>query len=475
MAIADGPVRLRAALATDTLTFSTIKGMTDPATELDVYLRDESGTPATDTLQTISTHYTLTTLVDGLPTVVDMVTTPSATQRIVVVRNIPYAQNSSYSGSGAFPADSHEAALDKMQAQIQQLEEKLQRVPMLPEGIAETLHGSLSGTGLPLPEPIADKYLAYNSTADAIELKASTNSVTPAVQGDTGGSTDNAIPRWVSTGGDEIEDSGVTIADTTNNMSTPGNILATGTVTGNGFELGRENYRRISTDAQAITVSNNVVDFDNVLVLDATLPVVGTTHNGMRLTLKKTFNNTVPITITAGGTSKIDDLSGTTTTLDTFNEILVLVYEFANDNWLIVSRKTDTPWTSFTPTGSWTTNTTYTGQWRRVGDSMEGQVHIALGGAPDALDLELDIPFSLVISTAKLPSVVGHSNILGQCHIQETGVASHQGMAVYISTTKLRFKSYNLVGIVNHISPVTLLATDFVNISFKVPISGWNA
>ena len=44
-----------------------------------------------------------------------------------------------------------------------------------------------------------------------------------------------------------------------------------------------------------------------------------------------------------------------------------------------------TDWVAYTPTGSWITNTTYTGKWRRVGDSMEVQGLAICSGAPTAV------------------------------------------------------------------------------------------
>ena len=61
-----------------------------------------------------------------------------------------------------------------------------------------------------------------------------------------------------------------------------------------------------------------------------------------------------------------------------------------------------TDWVSYTPTGSWTTNTTYTGKWRRVGDSIQVQAKITLSGAPNAAtQLQIGIPSGLTIDTTK--------------------------------------------------------------------------
>jgi hypothetical protein len=58
-------------------------------------------------------------------------------------------------------------------------------------------------------------------------------------------------------------------------------------------------------------------------------------------------------------------------------------------------------WTSFTPTGNMTTNVTYTGFWRRVGDSMHIRARLAFSGATDATILSVNLPSGYTVDSAK--------------------------------------------------------------------------
>lgn len=53
---------------------------------------------------------------------------------------------------------------------------------------------------------------------------------------------------------------------------------------------------------------------------------------------------------------------------------------------------TATEWTSWTPTGSWSANTTYTGRYRQSGSTWEGQVKVATSGAPTSASLTITLP-----------------------------------------------------------------------------------
>src|SRR5688500_15949416 len=79
--------------------------------EIKVKTRDETTTPPTETLKTLTTDYTL---VDGPPvTTVRFVTAPANGIRVVVYRENEFTQSTSYAAAGPFPNASHEAAIDK--------------------------------------------------------------------------------------------------------------------------------------------------------------------------------------------------------------------------------------------------------------------------------------------------------------------------------------------------------------------------
>src|SRR5690606_23294411 len=92
----------------------------------------------------------------------------------------------------------------------------------------------------------------------------------------------------------------------------------------------------------------------------------------------------------------------TTTTINTQYEELMIYCD--GSNWKIITRYIPSVWTAFTPTGSWTTNCTYTGFWKRVGDSMFIQYEINLAGAPTSATLTLDPVANTTLDMTKMLS-----------------------------------------------------------------------
>lgn len=90
-----------------------------------------------------------------------------------------------------------------------------------------------------------------------------------------------------------------------------------------------------------------------------------------------------------------------------------------------------TPWETFTPTGAWTTNTTYTGQWQRDGDSINIRYALALAGAPTAATLTLNPPESLTVDTDKILN----GDRAGQAHYFDNGVGHGQLFVRHVSGT----------------------------------------
>jgi hypothetical protein len=139
-----------------------------------------------------------------------------------------------------------------------------------------------------------------------------------------------------------------------------------------------------------------------------------------------------------------------------------------------------TDWVSFTPTGSWSANTTYTGKWRRVGDMAEYAIYIALAGAPTSADLILNLPSGHVIDTAKLPEGALTRTILNTTSVQ-AAAAAYPGSIYVASTTTVGIitlagaSSANNWAIVTATVPGTFANTDFIKTTFKVPISGWSS
>lgn len=124
------------------------------ASNIVVYLREESTTPDTETLQTNPAEYSI------VGTNVVMVTAPSATQKLLIKRVLPLTQLLDYLQNVDFPIQDHEDALDKLVMITQQLAEIIGRSSKLPH--------SSSINDLYLPEPSPGELIAWNAGGTAL-------------------------------------------------------------------------------------------------------------------------------------------------------------------------------------------------------------------------------------------------------------------------------------------------------------------
>jgi hypothetical protein len=138
-----------------------------------------------------------------------------------------------------------------------------------------------------------------------------------------------------------------------------------------------------------------------------------------------------------------------------------------------------TDWQAWTPTGSWVTNTTYTGWRRRVGDTEEYRVVITTSGAPTATLLSINLPNT--IDTTKLPSST-YTPILGQCKALDASISAYGlGYVGYLSTTSVFLTAPNASSTyvtapdLTQAVPFTFGAGDSVIATFSAPILGWSS
>jgi len=129
-------------------------------TELVVVIRDSDGE---DTTLTITTDYTVAQSGDSWDSGgnVTTVATWGAGNTIVIKRVVAETQETDYVENDAFAAETHENVVDKLTMIAQQIVEKLSRTVLLGEGTPKA--------DLTLPEPVAEKYLAW--MADLSGLK----------------------------------------------------------------------------------------------------------------------------------------------------------------------------------------------------------------------------------------------------------------------------------------------------------------
>lgn len=197
------------------------------------------------------------------------------------------------------------------------------------------------------------------------------------------------------------------------------------------------------------------------------------------ITIKKTdasFTNIITIATTSAQT--IDGAS--TRKLATLNESLTVTSDGAN--W-VVSNHTILPgWTAYTPASAWSTNTTMTGFWRRVGDSIEVQVKASLSGAPNAgTTWTVGLPSGLTFDSARTVTSLtyGVDAIPGNGVANDNGSTSYKITPMLQSSTAVRalFQS-NASGAMSFVSdtaPFSFGNTDFLTVWFSGPITNWEA
>ena len=134
-------------------------------------------------------------------------------------------------------------------------------------------------------------------------------------------------------------------------------------------------------------------------------------------------------------------------------------------------------WVAFTPTGTWTGNTTYTGFWRRIGDTMEVVCSVKTTGAPTPdTGLLVQLPNNLTIDTTKLANNTPVNVFpLGVCSIYNAARIIG-GVVTVGSSQKVQPQFLEIDAVANAISasqPVVFANAYNVNLKFAVPILEW--
>lgn len=139
-----------------------------------------------------------------------------------------------------------------------------------------------------------------------------------------------------------------------------------------------------------------------------------------------------------------------------------------------------TEWVSYTPTGSWVSNTTYTGKWRRVGDTMDLDIKVAVSGAPTSASLTVNLPSGYTIDTNKITDTgQGIAGVLSTVAIRDAGTDNFEGMVRYDTTSSVAiFKDDGdgSVSAVTQAAPMTWANGDYTSIKITgLPIANWLA
>ncbi len=135
---------------------------------------------------------------------------------------------------------------------------------------------------------------------------------------------------------------------------------------------------------------------------------------------------------------------------------------------------------AYTPTGSWSANTTYAGLWRRVGDSLDLDIKVAVTGTPTTASLTVNLPSGFAIDTTRLAdAVAAQSSWNSSVLIRDAGTDVFEGIAAYNNTTSiaiLKDDGDGTVSAVTQAAPMTWANGDYASITLSgLPILGWGA
>jgi hypothetical protein len=140
----------------------------------------------------------------------------------------------------------------------------------------------------------------------------------------------------------------------------------------------------------------------------------------------------------------------------------------------------DSDWETWTPTGSWVANTTYTGRFKKMGDMGMFHVEATCSGAPTSTSLTITLPTGLELDTTKLEiNADTQTTLLSFGDARNAGTAAYAvaarytGTATAVNIIALDDATYIRTVNVTQAIPFTFGSTDTVTVTFMAPIKGW--
>ncbi len=205
--------------------------------------------------------------------------------------------------------------------------------------------------------------------------------------------------------------------------------------------------------------------------------------------MNSSFVNTVnikPARIDSPTTCLID--TSTSFLLATNLEYVVLLS--TGIKWIVVAHDYDRSWQTFTVTGTWTANVTYSAMFQRHGSSAQFHIVATCSAAPTpvATTLTFTLPVGLVGDSTQLAvTQTDATNLDGCVVILDSGVNAYFGVETYLSsatgvigpTVGVASATYGTsAGIVSKNGvgsgvPFDFAANDSVSARFWLPITGW--
>lgn len=224
-----------------------------------------------DTLQTITTDYTVSGVGSDTGGNVTFLVPPASGVTVTLTRDEPLTQEIDYVENDDFPSAAHEEGLDRSTIRDQFLQEQINRCILLSAGT------TLSGLTFPALE--ANKYLQVNTTADGFIFNAATvdvvSALNDAVLPDIGtpDSNDIVLIKDVSDNGNvkTVDFSEFMVGGTSNSVIQEVNQTSHGFIVGDVLRLNATTYVKAQADnsvnSEVVGIVSSVVDVDNFTLL----------------------------------------------------------------------------------------------------------------------------------------------------------------------------------------------------------------
>jgi hypothetical protein len=205
------------------------------------------------TLKTITTHYTVSGAGAATGGNVTMGTPPTSSETLVITREVPFTQSVDYIENDAFPADTHESALDKLTMLTQQLQRDSARAMVLPVAAPDTVSATM-------PDPSVNDGKLLGIASDGLSIEATTGRVSTV--------TASTSTVAVSSGASQSATGSVTFNDETGALA-----LALGLPVGNTGMMGGVSMQYSTTTADA-DPGAGFIRFNNTSLNSATIMYV---------------------------------------------------------------------------------------------------------------------------------------------------------------------------------------------------------
>ena len=129
----------------------------------------EVAADGTETVKTITTHYTITGAGDDAGGSVTMLVAPASGTRLIIYRDTDIVQETDYISGDPFPAETHERALDRLTMILQEIGSDADRSIKVPVGDSSSLN-----TVLPASANRLDKFLVFDASTGEVEVSTIT-------------------------------------------------------------------------------------------------------------------------------------------------------------------------------------------------------------------------------------------------------------------------------------------------------------